>query len=535
MKRRPGLTERGFDEWAERLGDWVRESVSPFANDSPQRRAERIARGRGDKIFFMKTYLPHYFHADFAEFHAEWAALGNARDECIFVAAPREHAKSTFFTFGDPLHDICYGLRRFILIISDANDQATGFVLPIRAELEENPRIRHDFGNLRGPLWTRSDFTTAGATGSEAIHGDADYTATPPTSEIRAPISVRVLGRGRGEKVRGLKHRQHRPDKAIVDDFENDMNVQNPRLVKAGKDWLTRAIIGSLGAGFCFVMVGNIFHPRSILAQFMAEEDEEGKPLYTSRVYRAIVEEGGEGERPLWPAAWPMERLLGKRRSMGSIAFNAEMMNRTVAEDSPFREEWLRYYDREGAGLPPMQVATFVDPSAGSGEASDFKAIVTVGLEREKMVFRVLHAWIRRASPGEMFAAAYNQFERYGGRIGIEENMLKDFLHEAIHAYARERGKYLPWEAVHHSTNKEARIIGGLSHLVEHGKLLFERKQSDQAALVEQLLYILNANVHDDGPDALEGAVGMLQGAAGKPAEYEGLCKRRLTERRGAY
>ncbi len=61
------------------------------------------------------------------------------------------------------------------------------------------------------------------------------------------------------------------------------------------------------------------------------------------------------------------------------------------------------------------------------------------------------------------------------------------------------------------STNKEARIIGTLSYLVEHQKLLFERGHSDQDLLIEQLIYILNRNINDDGPDALEGAVSMLQ------------------------
>ena len=76
--------------------------------------------------------------------------------------------------------------------------------------------------------------------------------------------------------------------------------------------------------------------------------------------------------------------------------------------------------------------------------------------------------------------------DQYGGTIGIEDNMLEDFLHEAIFNYAKQVGRYLPWQAVHHSTNKEARIIGTLSYLVEHGKLLFEKGHSDQDLLIEQ-------------------------------------------------
>lgn len=489
MRKRPEITEFRFDQWADDIKSWIQESVSPFEDDSPEKQKERIARAKWDKLYFMETYLPHYFFKPFGEFHKEWSGLGDVRDDCVFIAAPREHAKSTFFTFGDLIHDICFGVRHFIVIISDTNDQATGFTLPIRLELEDNPRIRHDFGNLRGSTWTKNDFITAN--------------------------NVRVLARGRGEKVRGLKNRQWRPDKAIVDDFENDVNVRNPRMVKEGKEWILKAVIGSLGEGFCFLMVGNLFHPKSILSQFIADKDEEGKQLYISKIYQAILDEGKPDERPLWPELWSLERLKAKRRTMGSIAFSAEMMNRVGAEDSPFKEHWFKYYERSTIDISKLQAATFVDPSAKNGEANDYKAIITIGLDREQMKFYCLHAWIRHASPGEMFAGAYRQFDQYGGRVGIEDNMLEDFLHEAIFNYARDVGRYLPWQAVHHSTNKEARIVGTLSYLVEYGKLLFEKGQSDQDMLVEQLIYILNRNVNDDGPDALEGAVSMLQTGAG--------------------
>jgi len=489
MRKRPEITENRFDLWAEKLKTWIQESVSPFENDTPAKQKERKARAQHDLLYFCQTYMPHYFTAEFGEFHSEWEGLTEISDEAVFIAAPREHAKSTFFTFAVPIRNICFALRWFQLLISDTNDQATGFSLPIRLELEENPRLKNDFGDFHGQPWKANDFTTAGG--------------------------VRILARGRGEKVRGLKNRQHRPDFAIVDDFENDENVENPRLVEGGIRWLKRAVIGSMGAGYTFIMVGNLFHPKSVLAQFIAMKNDEGEQLYVSRIYRAWLDFGKTDQRPLWPALWPPERLEKKRGQMGTVDFNAEMMNLTGAEDSPFPEKWFDdhgYYDIEEIAGKTLEIATFCDPSAKNGEANDFKAIVTVGKYPETMTFYCLHAWIRHASPGDMFAASYRQHDEYPGPVGIEENMLQDFLHEAIQAYAVKVGRYLPWRPVTHSTNKEARIIGTLSYLVEHGKLKFRKHHSDQDKLVEQLIYILNKNVHDDGPDALEGAVSLCQG-----------------------
>jgi predicted phage terminase large subunit-like protein len=504
VRQRPKITEYKFDQWADNLRDWIQESVSPFESDTPEKQKARIERGRHDRLYFFKTYFPHYFSVSFEDFHEEWSDLADIQDEPVLIAAPREHAKSTEFTFGVPLHDIVYERKWFVIIVSDTNDQATGFTLPIRLELEENPRLRHDFGNLRGRTWTKSDFTTS--------------------------TGIQVLARGRGEKVRGLKSRQHRPDRVIVDDFENDENVENPKLVKKGIRWLRRAVIGSLGAGASFTMIGNLFHPKSVLSQLIAAKDEDGEPLYISRIYRAIIDYGKETARPLWPALWPMERLLKKKRSMGTIDFNAEMMNLCVAEDSPFPEEWFKYFFRSDLSIRDLIVATFIDPSAKSGEMNDFRAVITVGLHLPTMMFYVLHAWIRHASIGEMFDAAYRQQAEYGGIVGIEENMFGDFLHEAILNYAKAKQRYLPWKPVQHSTNKEGRIIGTLSYLVEYGRLLFEKGHSDQDLLIEQLIYLNNATVNDDGPDALEGAVNLLQSGSFGPVEYETVESRRNWE-----
>jgi hypothetical protein len=485
MRKRPQISENKFDSWADNLKSWISESVSPFEDDTPAKQEARIERGRYDLLYFCTTYLPHYFTIEFGDFHEEWEEISETKDDVELIAAPREHAKSTFWSFAIPIRNSCYALRRFQLIISDTNDQAVGFTLPIKLELEDNPRLRHDFGDLKGTKWASGDFVTTNG--------------------------VKVLARGKGEKVRGLKNRQYRPDYAVVDDIENDENVENPKIVKKTLRWLRRAVIGSMGTGYLFVMVGNLFHPKSVLSQLVADKDEEGNLLYSSHIYRAWLDYGKSEQRPLFPALWPPERLEKKKRTMGTRDFNAEMMNLTGDDDSPFQENWFVYFDRLEIPKTTLEVATFVDPSAKNGENNDFKGIITVGLDRQKMIIRCLHAHIRRVSVGDMFKAIYAQHATYGGVVGIEENMLKDFLHEAIYNYAKDVGKYLPWMPVHHSTNKEARIIGSLSYLVEHQKLQFEKGHSDQDMLVEQLIYILNKNINDDGPDALEGAVSLIQ------------------------
>jgi len=203
---------------------------------------------------------------------------------------------------------------------------------------------------------------------------------------------------------------------------------------------------------------------------------------------------------------------MRKKRTVTTRVFNKEYRNKYTDEDSPFPEEKARFIERIELVERKLIVMTAVDPSAKAAEQNDFRAVVTFGLDPAEMVFICLHAWIKKRSVGEMFGAAYDQCDQYGSLgAAIEENMLKDFLHEAIANYAKQVGRYLPWKPINHSTNKIGRIVGTCEYLWEYGKLFFQKQHSDQKILKEQFVYLLNPTVHDDGPDASEMAISELQ------------------------
>jgi hypothetical protein len=509
MKKRPVLTEGQFDQQVSELKKWIRESVSPFENDTPAKQAARKKRGSTDLLYFFATYLPHYFSVAFGDFQQEWQEVTELEDQLALIGAPREHAKSTFFTFGNPLHKICYQLKKFIWPCSDTHDQATAFALQIKLELEENKRIIHDFGKLKSKNWSDDEFETT--------------------------TGVKVLARGRGDKVRGIRYRQYRPDMAIFDDMENDETVENPRTTKKIINWIRGAVLGSLGKKYSAIMVANLFHPLSAISQLIADEDEEGKPRYYSKVYDAILDE--ENEIPLWPANWPWERLMRKKHDVGTYTFNKEYRNKVGTEDSPFPEEQVTFFERIEITRMPLYFATAVDPSGTSTRGSDFRSVITFGFDPQRMIFPCMHAWIKRRSIGEMFAAAYAQNDLYPGVVVIEENMFKDFLHEAINNYAKEVGRFLPWAPIQHNAQKIARIVGTCSYLWEHKKMQFEKNHSDQKILIEQFVYLMNPTVHDDGPDAAEMAISQLQKGVGQPVGYQTVSKRTAFggTSRGAY
>ncbi|GAB62662.1 hypothetical phage protein [Candidatus Jettenia caeni] len=484
MKKK--FSDKKFEKRAQEILERMSADARPF-EDSEEEKAKRITRAKADRFYFFQTYLPHYFTKPPADFHKELVDFADIGGEPILIAAPREHAKSTLCTLAIPLYDILFEKKRFIIIVSDTEDLASDFCQFIQMELESNERLRGDFGDLvKQGFWKAEDFITKNG--------------------------ARIKARGRGQRIRGLRNRQYRPDRVIIDDLENDKNVRNPRLVKETIDWLLTAVLGSLAEDYSFLMIGTLLSRKSVLAEMMnmkAEDDPE-KPRYFSKIYKAIT----EFNLPLWPEAWSMERLRKRKAQMGSVRFNQEMMNDPRDDEGLFREEWIRYYYPEEILRKVLRVYTFIDPSSESGASNDYKAIVTIGIDTDGIIY-VLDAFIRRVSPNEMAKVAYIRYEEFHPlAMSMEENALGEFAQSPFQLVARDKGYILPMSGVKHSVAKEARI-GRISPHVERGILRFRKGHSDQDVLVEQLIYFPSSTMNDDGPDALEGAVDMAEKGSG--------------------
>jgi predicted phage terminase large subunit-like protein len=449
--------------------------------DPPRER--RLARAAADPLYFCATYLPHYFSHDFAPFHRELIELLGRRGSAVVpvaVAAPRGFAKTTLVSFGYVLHQVLFQRRRFVVLGSDTADLAGDLTGYLRLELGLNPRLAEDFGpacRCQGPA---GDFVVGGKT--------------------------RILARGSGQRLRGIKHGRFRPDLVILDDLENDKNVRNPRLVRECLDWVTQAVYPALDPAGSLFIIGTILARRSALA-IMVNSPQEPWSRYTRRVYRALGPDGAS----LWPARHPARELLKQKRLMGSRAFNTEKQNNPLDENGMFQEEWIRsYHPAELAGRQ-LAVAGFLDPSLATGDKGDFKAVITLGLDRSEQVFYVLDAFIRRCSLDQLVRAVLRRQAKHHYLVfGIEDNVFQRLLLDEFARAASEAGVSLPLRGVTQRLSKELRLAG-LSPLVERGLVRFRPEHSDQGELIEQLLHFPTPNVHDDGPDALEGAVSLVK------------------------
>jgi hypothetical protein len=180
---------------------------------------ERLTRTSQDILEFAKEYFPEMFRAGFGDFHREITDLilnieenewyytaedGEKREKRgIVIAAPRGHGKSTILTFLFPLYCAVFRIKRFIIIFSNNKAGVTQFCTSLKRELEENEKLRADFGDLVGKSYGRQ----WGAFEFIACHANQDA-----DGDISPSWETKIMGVSMGTNVRGFRFGPYRPD-----------------------------------------------------------------------------------------------------------------------------------------------------------------------------------------------------------------------------------------------------------------------------------------------------------------------------------
>ena len=447
---------------------------------------------------FTTRYLPHYFTEPSPEFHKEIIALLEQGAPCTAIAAPRGFAKSTLVSLAYSLWKIISGDRKFVVVVSATDKLAADLVEFIKAELETNSLLAKDFGNYLVRASKKGDFTTGG---------------------------TRVLALGKKRALRGFRSRQHRPDLIILDDIEKDAEAYSPDRVQQTLDLILRGLLPSLDPQRGrLIVIGTILRERSA-AGIILRSDEEPFCQWARAIYKAInVLEDGR-EQSLWEQRFPLEKLKGIRASMGGDAFETEYQNMPRQEASQvFVPQWFR----EEALDEKAPMAVFIDPAPDRVSKSDFKAALFIAKDGEK--FGIIDAVLVQGKDSEFFARFAEVYRRYQPRIlavGGEGNGFQQYFLKDLQQFLKDVGLPLSIKVSKSSINKELRIAR-LASYFESGRLVFAPKTLSTAwgkTVVEQLVYFPQAHVHDDAPDALAGAITLLEGLA-KPSEFRALPKR---------
>ena len=290
-----------------------------------------------DFALFCRTYLPHYFTAEPAEYQREVLEIISRREitakneqvlkplikseyHALFKsgkigglvdAEPRGFGKSVRLSFAYPLWCLLYRKEVFILVIGASQEAAENQLESIRRELEENELIIDDFGLMQtDKMWSKKKLILA--------NGCA------------------ITAKGAGSALRGARYRERRPDLVICDDILKDEAAASQTQRDKIYSWVKRVLF-PLGRDLFLIFVNTIFHSDDLVCRLFSEIEDGSLRDFAGLRFSCLTPSG----KSLWPAYWPIDALEKKREELGSRHFNTEYMNEPSTD-----EEALANYDK---------------------------------------------------------------------------------------------------------------------------------------------------------------------------------------------
>ena len=468
-----------------------------LARENATQKEQRISRLQKNYAAFCEYYFPHFLTLrdkatgeairviHNAPFHN--AAAKKVHDTPNLKAVfkwPRGHAKSTHFDIFMPLWLMFQPKRliNFMVIVGKSEDSADRLLGDIQAELQYNKRIIADYGKqMSVGNWTEGEFTTK----------DGVY----------------FLACGRGQSPRGLRKREARPDYIVIDDLDDDELCRNEKRVRELTDWVKEALFGALDVGRGrFIMVGNLISKTSVLANIC-----DTKGVYVSEI-KAVDKDGN----PVWKEKWTKQEAREYADFVGYRAWNKEMMHNPISNGTIFRQEWIRYKK-----ILPLkkydQLICYTDPSFKSTTANDYKASRLWGKVGTEL--HLIDTYVRQDTVSGMVRWLYNLYEALPDDVSVlfmmEANFMQDIILDEFTTEGNMRGYQLPIIPDKRKKPDKVQRIEAVSPLWERGCVFYNEELKDtpdmQVGIEQTLALERGSRVHDDAPDADEGAIYYLQ------------------------
>lgn len=257
------------------------------------------------------------------QFHREvWDLYASDYASCGAVA-PRDHAKSTAFTFDFIMASVCFRVSDYVILIGSTEDKAAEQLSNISEELHENKDLREEFGIV--------DFETDQKTEIIVICDDGHR--------------FRILARGAEQKIRGAMWKGKRPNLIVCDDMEDDEQVESVERRKKFRKWFFRAAKQSLSKSGRIRIHGTILHEDSLLMRLNKNS------MWQFKFYKAH-QSYDDFSNILWPQRWTEQQLRDKQREFeddgDASGYAQEFLNDPAdRSDSYLKDSQFRHMDED--------------------------------------------------------------------------------------------------------------------------------------------------------------------------------------------
>ena len=269
-------------------------------------------------LWFSLLYLRHHFKYKLAPFHMEmFHLIEQPKYNFVVVMAFRESGKSTVMNTANVLWSILGKPgKKFVIIMSNTQEQAKNHFVNIKAELESNEMLKEDFGPF-----------TENTNEWNKLSLELEYHGAKIMSVTREQI------------VRGLKYNQYRPDLIICDDLEDSSSVLDETMTKALGERFDSEIIPLGQENTKIIVLGNLLTHYwedpwcDRKASFILRlKDDIGKGRIKG-IFRAypLIDDRGQN---LWPGKFPNRRAgLNLRTKLSLLIWIREYLIKCYPHD----------------------------------------------------------------------------------------------------------------------------------------------------------------------------------------------------------
>jgi predicted phage terminase large subunit-like protein len=318
------------------------------------------------------------------DFHKEMWQLCCSTNKFVAIAAPRGHAKSTAVTLGYGLATLLFRERKFMLLVSDTEAQASLFLGNIKNALQENTQLIELFGlkkNDKGLVQFVKD------------------SETDIVVEFNDGHRFRIIAKGSEQKLRGLLWNNSRPDIIIGDDMENDELVMNKERRTKFKKWFKNALLPCRSDHGIVRIVGTILHMDAMLENLMPRPYDKKtvtedlkqystrRGMWTSVKYRAHTD---DFKALLWPQKKSADEFKMLRdeafRDGTQDGYSQEYLNIPIDESTTYfrRADFLPV--REEDLKKPVRYYVTADLAISDKETADYSVFVVGAVDEDKRI-----------------------------------------------------------------------------------------------------------------------------------------------------
>lgn len=440
--------------------------------------------------FTEKLLLRNYDEpVDIPRFHDEVWALCCSDYPFVAVAAPRGHAKSTAVTHAYVLANLLFRVKKNILIVSNTEEQAIGFLSGIKEELAHNELVRELFG-----LKT----ATSSSSHTEEVVFEK-FAEKQVVVNFEDGSWGRVVVKGSKQRMRGVNYRNTRPDLIICDDIEDDETCRNDELRREFKQWVLKVLIPARSKSGHIRVVGTILHTDSFLMNTMESR------AWRSKLYRAHAGYNDFSEI-LWEEQWPQESLLYERdmyEAQGeAYIYSQEYLNNPL--DMPnmfFKESDLLPMEEEDYSKPKVFYCGY-DSAISEKTRADYNVWSVGGYDSDGILHIVDHVRERGLNGEEIIDELFRLDTKHMmDMFIIEKTQITQALEGTLLKEMDRRRQSFDYEMLTPVQDKEGRARP-LQKLIKSGLVKFDTNAEWWPELKKELLEFPYGK-KDDQVDAL--------------------------------